>query len=257
MAENVTILIDHINRELLQVHLIEDTSVNGIQVEGSKKLIRTIGTAVTASQEVIERASIDKVDLLLVHHGLFLKGAFNALTGSLCKKVHMLLEHGITLAGYHLPLDSHPSLGNAWSLPLDLGWKNIAPICPYKGCHLGVLASLPGTMSTEALSEVLIEYFAPVTGTCYMVFPKQSISRVAFLPGGCHKYLHEVVQTGADCFITGTSDEPIWHIAQEEKISFLSFGHHATEKRGIQNLGNYLASKYGLDHIFYDVPNPF
>ncbi len=258
MAENVRVLIDHIDRDLLQVNAIDDVAVNGIQVQGKKREIHTIATAVTASLSVIERACRDKVDLLIVHHGIFLKGAVSSIIGALYSKMQLLLDHGITLAAYHLPLDAHPHLGNAWSLPIDMGWKEIEPFCSYKGmCHLGVMATLPENMVAQELAETLVPYFQPIHHRYQIVLPEKKVSRIAFIPGQGHKFIKDAISLGADCFITGTSDEPIWHLSTEEKVAFMSFGHHATERMGVKKMGEYLASRYKVSHIFYDEPNPF
>ena len=36
----------------------------------------------------------------------------------------------------------------------------------------------------------------------------------------------------------------------------MAAGHHATETFGVQRLGELLAERFGLTHIFLDVPNP-
>ncbi len=256
MASDIDSVIQYIHDDLLSIHAIDDISINGIQVEGSRKNILKIGTAVTASLSTIERACRDKVDLLIVHHGLLLKNRALPITGLLLKKIGLLYSHGVTLAAYHLPLDVHPSIGNAWSLPLDLGWQATTPFCLWQNsCHLGVMSILPQKMQATLLANQLISYFNPIQ--YQLILPKKEIQRVAFVPGQGHKYIHEAIELGADCFITGTADEPLWHIANEMGISFFSCGHHATEKRGVQKLGAHLADKYSLIHTFYDELNPF
>jgi putative NIF3 family GTP cyclohydrolase 1 type 2 len=39
-------------------------------------------------------------------------------------------------------------------------------------------------------------------------------------------------------------------------MAYLACGHHATERYGIQALGQHLAQKFGLDHQFIDLDNP-
>ncbi len=46
------------------------------------------------------------------------------------------------------------------------------------------------------------------------------------------------------------------HIAREEGIHFVSAGHHATERYGVQAVGEHLAEKFGLEHHFIDIDNP-
>jgi putative NIF3 family GTP cyclohydrolase 1 type 2 len=44
--------------------------------------------------------------------------------------------------------------------------------------------------------------------------------------------------------------------AQEERIHFLAAGHYATETFGVRRLGDLLADRFGIRHLFVDVPNP-
>jgi putative NIF3 family GTP cyclohydrolase 1 type 2 len=39
-------------------------------------------------------------------------------------------------------------------------------------------------------------------------------------------------------------------------LSYISAGHHATERYGIQALGEHLAQKFNLQHTFIDIENP-
>jgi putative NIF3 family GTP cyclohydrolase 1 type 2 len=46
------------------------------------------------------------------------------------------------------------------------------------------------------------------------------------------------------------------HVARESGMSYISAGHHATERYGIQALGEHLAQKFDLQHEFIDCDNP-
>jgi putative NIF3 family GTP cyclohydrolase 1 type 2 len=39
-------------------------------------------------------------------------------------------------------------------------------------------------------------------------------------------------------------------------IAYIAAGHHATERYGIQSLGQHLWKKWGVEHQFIDIPNP-
>jgi putative NIF3 family GTP cyclohydrolase 1 type 2 len=64
------------------------------------------------------------------------------------------------------------------------------------------------------------------------------------------------VAAGADVFITGEASEPTVHVAREEGIHFIAAGHHATERYGVQALGEHLAETFSLVHRFIDIDNP-
>ena len=53
---------------------------------------------------------------------------------------------------------------------------------------------------------------------------------------------------GCDAFITGEPAERVNSAAKELGIHFYAAGHHATEKLGIQRLGDLLAENFGVIH---------
>ena len=57
-------------------------------------------------------------------------------------------------------------------------------------------------------------------------------------------------------FISGEISEQTVHLARESGIAYIAAGHHATERYGVQALGNHLAASFGLQHEFIDLDNP-
>ena len=106
----------------LQTRLFQDYAPNGLQVEGCDEVAKII-TAVTASRAAIDYAAGQGADMLLVHHGMFWKNEPITITGWKKQRIATLLQHQINLAGYHLPLDAHPELGNNACLAKRMGWQ--------------------------------------------------------------------------------------------------------------------------------------
>jgi putative NIF3 family GTP cyclohydrolase 1 type 2 len=44
--------------------------------------------------------------------------------------------------------------------------------------------------------------------------------------------------------------------ARESGVHFIAAGHYATETFGVKRLGEHLATRFGVRHVFLDVPNP-
>ena len=44
--------------------------------------------------------------------------------------------------------------------------------------------------------------------------------------------------------------------ARELGVHFVAAGHYATETFGVRALGDLLAERFGIEHIFVDIPNP-
>lgn len=239
--------------KLLDVALFEDVCINGLQVEGTRP-ISLIAGAVSPSLFVIEEAAKRGAELLLTHHGLFLKNAGVAISGTLSKRVRALFRNDMHLLSYHLPLDAHQEIGNTWPILKQLGCYSLEPFGKYQNRQIGV-KGLCSPIPQEKLFERLQQLFrAPG-----VVFgrKKESIQSLAFVSGGGHRLLSEALDQKIDCFITGTVDESIWSQAMEGGISVMAFGHYATEKAGVQLLGEHLTKEFHIPYIFIEEANPF
>lgn len=248
----LTSLVRYID-DLLLPKNFSDGCVNGIQVQG-KKHVAHIATSVTASEAVIRKAASLNADCLLVHHGLFLKGKDVIVAGSLKPKLAFLLAGDMSLLGYHLPLDAHHELGNNWPAAKALGISELEPF----GTHQGMMIGVKGVMKPtprEEFKKKLEKFYGRKADSA--LGGKKIIRTCGIISGGAHKWIHEAIQDELDCFVTGTSDEPIWHAAFEDKINFFALGHSATERLGVQLLGGHLAEQFDLIHTNIIDNNPF
>lgn len=239
--------------QYLAVGEFKDYGPNGLQVQGSED-IQHIGVAVSACLASIEAAVDLGVQALLVHHGLFWNRDDYCITGSKYQKIKLLIDNGISLFAYHLPLDAHPEVGNNWKAAQDLGWQELEPFALMNGQPIGVRGKLPGVPLEEFQRQLETYYEHPAHGA-YGGPPQ--VHSAALVSGGANKVLVEAVQAGVDAFITGSFDEPQWHMAHEEGIHFFAMGHSHTERVGPQALGKHLETKMGLRVSFIDTPNPF
>lgn len=241
--------------ELLQVDTFEnsDRALNGIQVEGKDK-ISSIATAVSASLHVIKRAVELKADLLLVHHGLFWKGSEVTICGTLKEKIKLLLQNDMSLLAYHLPVDAHSEFGNNWAVAKALGWTSLERFGTSSYPAIGVKAVFPACSRNE-FQKTLEKFYGQKAHEA--PGGKEVVSSCVIVSGGAHKLIYDAKESGVDCFVTGSFDEPIWHAAFEEQINFFAFGHAATEKIGVKLIGAHLEEKFHVKHVFIDEVNPF
>jgi putative NIF3 family GTP cyclohydrolase 1 type 2 len=59
-----------------------------------------------------------------------------------------------------------------------------------------------------------------------------------------------------DAFLSGEISEQTTHLARELGVAYLAAGHHATERYGVQALGDHLAARFALRHCFIEIENP-
>ena len=251
MAIALTTLVAEADR-YLDAARISDYCPNGLQVEGRPQ-VRRIVSGVTASQALIEAAIEAEADVLLVHHGFFWKGENPCVTGMKQRRLKALLEHDISLLAYHLPLDVHPEVGNNVQLAKQLGIDVESELEPGNARVVGLQGSLAEPLSARDFAQRVQQVLGREP---LLVEGPGLISRVGWCTGGGQGYIDQAIAAGVDLYLTGEASEQTFHSAQENAISFIAAGHHATERYGVQALGEYLAKRFALEHLFIDCPNP-
>ncbi len=242
--------LDHYTRQLLDVPRFRDYCPNGLQVEGRPE-VRRIVTGVTASLALLQAAVSVGADAVLVHHGYFWKGEAAPIVGVKRQRIRLLLDHDISLFGFHLPLDAHPELGNNAQLGARLGFEVEEWVGEQGLIAVGRLAA---PLDLGALAQRVGEVLARpplVVGD-----PDKRIARIGWCSGGAQGHFEQAAACGVDAYLTGEASEHNFHFARESGVGFISAGHHATERYGIQALGEHLAAHFGLEHRFIDIPNP-
>jgi dinuclear metal center YbgI/SA1388 family protein len=240
--------------ELLDADGFSDYGPNGMQVPGSPDVTR-IATCVSAHQESIDAAIAAGAQMLLAHHGLFWDFHPRSLSEQMAARLRSALSADLTVAGYHLPLDAHPEIGNNALLrdALGLGPADVA-LGEVKGRGIGAVGLAAGGLpATE-----LFERVERVTGRAPLVFDTgpDHVERVGIVSGAASSALAEAVTLGLDAFITGEPSEHVMADAREGQIHFIAAGHYATETFGISRLGDLVAERFGIEHEFLDIPNP-
>jgi dinuclear metal center YbgI/SA1388 family protein len=239
---------------LLQPGRFQDYCPNGLQVPGRTE-VATLATGVTAHAELFELAIAAHAELIVVHHGLFWGDGLGPIDAPLKRRLKLLFDADIALAAYHLPLDAHPELGNNALLARALGAEALTPFAFHHGEPIGFLAQLPG----EGLPAA--ELFArvrEVTEREPLVFDSgpASVHSLAIVSGAGADYLADAAAAGADALLTGEPAERVMAQARESGLHFIAAGHYATETFGVRRLGEHLAERFSLRHVFLDVPNP-
>lgn len=247
-------LIDDLDA-LLRPGAFEDYGPNGVQVPGREE-VGTVVTGVSASLELFERALQQGADLVLVHHGVFWRGAPLELDRAAATRLRLLLANDLTLAAYHLPLDAHPELGNNALLARALGAESWEPFASHRGQPIGVAASFPGEgLDPRELTARVTEACGGREPLAFLDGPPR-VRTLGLVSGAGADYLPHAIAAGHDAFLTGEPAERVMTAAREAGVHFLAAGHYATETFGVRALGDRLAARFGIQHRFVDVPNP-
>ena len=251
MAIALTTLVEEADRYLSAAR-ISDYCPNGLQVEGRPQ-VRRIVSGVTASQALLDAAVEAEADVVLVHHGYFWKGEDACITGMKRRRLQTLLGNDISLLAYHLPLDVHPEVGNNVQLARQLEITVEGPLDANNPKVVGLLGSLDEPLSPRDFARRVQD----VLGREPLLVEGQGMVRkVGWCTGGGQGYIDNAIAAGVDLFLTGEASEQTYHSARENGVSFIAAGHHATERYGVQALGDYLARRFAVEHLFIDCPNP-
>ena len=210
---------------------------NGLQVSHNNP-VKKVGWAVDADIESIRKAGKEKVDFLIVHHGLFW-GSSVLDRKMRSKRIQEAKRLGVAIYSSHLPLDAHPELGNSIGLVRALGLGDSRR--KQFGVAMGRAIGWKVQGGRWKLRD-LVNRMSRVTGRKALVLghgPK--ICRGIGIVTGGFGDLDQVVGAGLDTLITGEADYPTEVKAKELGINLILGSHKETEIFGVRALALSLA----------------
>ncbi|MBB4662890.1 Nif3-like dinuclear metal center hexameric protein [Conexibacter arvalis] len=243
--------------ELLGVRGFPDMGPNGLQVPGSPT-VTTVVTGVSGQLELFERAVELGAQLVIVHHGILWDFEPRRIGAAQAKRLKTLLANDVALAGYHLPLDAHPEVGNNALIAAGLGADVVEPAFDHKGRTIGVIAHFDDNGGDGIPASELFARVATLTDRDPLVFDAGPafVRRLGIVSGSAANDLATAIDLGLDAFMTGEPKEHVMAQARENFIHFIAAGHYATETFGIRRIGELVAERFGVAHHFVDLPNP-
>ena len=243
-------VLDAYLADFLRVQDFRDYCPNGLQVEGRAEVARIV-TGVTASAALLEAAVAERADAVIVHHGYFWRGEDGRITGMRRRRIGLLLEQNLNLFAYHLPLDAHPGVGNNVTLARQLGLELENRFGEQD------IAAL-GTVAAGATAGSFARTITEKLGRAPLLIgdPARPLRRVAWCTGGAQGMFEQAIALGVDAYVSGEISEQTVHLARESGVAYIAAGHHATERYGVQALGDHLAQRFGLEHRFIEIDNP-
>lgn len=243
-------LLAYLNK-ILQPEIFKDYCPNGLQVEGNTDISKIV-TGVSLNDELINHAINLNANAIIVHHGIFWYKDDYIISGIKRKRIAKLLDYGINLYAYHLPLDNHITLGNNIQLANLLDIQVIAKSCEQNLLWHGKLANalsleeLVLDISTKLNHRPL--YFPPAVD--------KPIRHIAWCTGAADSLFNTAINLEVDVYITGEAAEPTQAMARESNVAFIAAGHYATERYGIMALGRHIWQELSIETQFIELYNP-
>jgi dinuclear metal center YbgI/SA1388 family protein len=226
--------------EFLEVTKIEDSSFNGLQVEGKDEISR-IAFAVDGGIEVFEKAKQLNADMLIVHHGLFWEGVDPRFIGVNKKRLQTLISADMSLYAVHLPLDMHASVGNNVELLRIVKADMTGRFLNYHNSFIGAVGKFAAPQKVSQIAKILEDTLDAKTQVLGL---SRESSTVAAASGGVSlSTVNYAKEAGADLLIVGEKRD-FYHLANDLGVSVIFIGHHASEQVGIWALQKHVSEKF-------------
>lgn len=205
--------------------------------------VKKIGVALDATNEVIEKAVQDKVDMIITHHPVIFSSIKQVNDQTfLGKKILTLVENHISCYAMHTNYDI------AGGMP-ELAAKRIGLIArePLEITNevdgklegIGKIGVLDKTLTLEECAELVKESFE-LKNVLVFGDKDREIKCVAISPGSGRSMIKEAVKKGADVIITGDIGHHEGLDAMDMGISVIEAGHYGLEYIFIDHVAKYL-----------------
>jgi len=241
--------------DLLDSPAWDDYGPNGLQVPGAADVAKVV-TAVSAHQELFERAAAGGAQMVLCHHGIFWGTQNGPIDARMKRRLKTLFDADLSLAAYHLPLDAHGGVGNNALICRELGFEPTAQFASTHGRAIGWIGE--AVLEPMPIEELLARCRVAFERDDVLHFPggPDHVSKLGVVSGGGDGFFAEAIERGVDAFVSGEPSEPAMADAREAGVHFLAAGHWASETFGISRLGELVAEEFDVEHEFVAIPNP-
>lgn len=241
--------------DLLDPESFKDYCTDGLCVEASDKVTKVI-TGVSFRDRLIDAAIEEGADCIIVHHpNGFWKSEDRVLVGKFGERMRHLMQHGISLYGYHLPLDGHMEIGNNALIAKAMGLNIVDGFMREGEKFVGWIGEFAQPKTHEEFITQAEAVF-PHGIQNRLMFGSQSIKRVAICSGSGASGIEEAISLGCDAFITGEIKEAVPITCEELGFNLINCGHHRTEVFGVRALAQKIQEELKIPTKFVDLDNP-
>ncbi len=246
---NVSTIANYLAKAL-KIDEFQDSSHNGLQVANSGR-VKKICCGVDASLEFFEQANAHGADMVICHHGISWGDSLSRITGLNYQRLSTLLKYDMALYACHLPLDAHPTLGNNAQICRTLGLKKLKPFGMYNGKLIGFEGMLPKPRRFTTFERMVSERIGQPLHAWDC--GKKTVQRIAVVSGGAAGEIAEAGEKGIDVYVSGEQSLAAYNLAREYGINAIFAGHYATERFGVQAVGERLKKRFGVEVEFLDM----
>lgn len=210
----------------------------GLLVGDENAQVKRIGVCLDLTEETLEEAKKEKVDLVITHHPLIFTPQKNFLAGD---KAFNLAKDGINLISAHTCFDCADGGVNDLLCEI-LGIKQATGVQSDE-CQIPMVRI--GFIDEQSSSEFALFVAKRLDTVCRVVDCKNTIKKVAVCGGAGMDFLFDVLREGADAYVTGEMKHHEMLLAKEKGITVVEAGHFRTENPSMTILKNKLEEEFG------------
>lgn len=233
--------------------LAEEWDNVGLLVGNNKREVKKIQLSLDATEEVIDNAIKNEVDMLITHHPMIFKGIkkidYSEVLG---RKIIKLIENKINLYTLHTNLDSAEEGLNTYLLK-ELGIyesKIIDENINFKDSGIGRVYKLKEKCSIDEYI-YLLKSKLEIENVKFIGNKEKEIKKIAFINGSGMSYWRKVKKLDVDLFITGDIGYHEALDAKESGLNLIDIGHFEGERCFVKLLKTYF-EKMNIDVIIYN-----
>lgn len=251
--ELIEFIYQTIGEELMAKAVVKDEVANGVQFLGADE-VKKVALGVSANEAFLLEAVKAEAQFCVFHHGLDTRVWKSRYPLFAQKRLKVITQNNLTVAGFHYSLDSQPVFGNNVTIIKLLGAKIKEPLYD----EWGYTAIFAQPRAVTALQKQCAELFhhdvlAVISGP--KLVATIGVASGRGVPGMAE--LAEMESKGVQLYISGETSEWTIHQMQESEINYFACGHYATEVFGVQELGKLIKAHFKdqLEVEFIDIPN--
>lgn len=225
----------------------EDWDNVGLLVGNNKKEIKRVQLSIDATENAINYATDNDIDMIITHHPLIFKPLKSIVMSEvLGRKIIKLIENRINLYSMHTNLDSSKDGLNDYILELlevkkykiiDMNEKD-------ETAGIGRIYSLEERVSISQYADFIKEKMKIKNVRIISSDIKSEVKKIALINGSGMSYWRKIKSLGADLFVTGDISYHDALDAKESGLHLIDIGHFESEncfsellKRNLKEMG--------------------
>jgi dinuclear metal center YbgI/SA1388 family protein len=244
----------------------------GLLVGQKENKVEKVMVALDATDEVIEQAKENNIDLLITHHPLIFSPLKKVTTDDFIeRRVFELIKNGISYYAMHTNFDVM-AMADAAAHKLELRNTEILEVtyinkedCKEEG--IGRVGYLSDTLTLKECAEFVKERFQ-LNNVFAIGALEGNVNKVAISTGSGKSFVDNAISAKADVLITGDIDHHTAIDARARGLSIIDAGHFGTEHFMVDFTIDYLKNNLvklidlgiNVDHILImaaNESNPF